>query len=87
MVAVLTILAFGAMGRLIAAISHASITRERRAILAAQAQIADATAQDQADAGAKPAPSISAKALRRRSKLDVQRSVTNATKQKRIRMK
>ena len=39
MVAVLTILAFGAMGLMIAAVSHVGIARERRAILAAQAAV------------------------------------------------
>lgn len=88
MVAILTILACGAMGLIIAAFGHASITRERRSILEAQGQIAaEAEAKHQLEVGAKPAPSLAAKVLGRRSKFDVQRNAAAMHKQKRLRMK
>ena len=85
MVAVLTILAFGAMGLMIAAVSHVGIARERRAILAAQAQMSEQVVQT--EPVPKPAPSTVGKVMSRQITLDGQRVLALRQKPKRIRVK
>ncbi|MEY4982023.1 MAG: hypothetical protein RIR62_289 [Pseudomonadota bacterium] len=83
--AVLTILALGAMGLLIAAVGHVGIARERRAILAAQAQLAAAAAPT--EASPKAQQPVTGKAGARQFRLDGQRVTAAPQKPKRIRTK
>jgi hypothetical protein len=75
--AYLTILAIGGFGLLIAGVSHYFVSRERRAILAAQGRLTEGEGDSPLEAGIKP---LANAALPQGSKADGQRMTRVAAK-------